>query len=61
MFCCWTAVQIASASLVSFFCRAYEGLHVLRRHDLNCMTELLEPPLPIECTSRSFDADEARL
>src|SRR5712672_783372 len=40
---------------------AYEWLHVLRGHDLHGVTELLELPLPIECTGRGFDADEARL
>ena len=40
---------------------AYEWLHVLRRHDLHGVTELLELPLPIECARGSFDADEARL
>jgi hypothetical protein len=40
---------------------AYEGLHVLRRHDLNRMPELRELPLPIARAGGSFDADEARL
>lgn len=39
---------------------AYEWFHVLRRHDLHGVTELLELPLPIECARGGFDADEAR-
>src|ERR1700677_301365 len=38
---------------------AHERLHVLRGHNLHGVTELLELPLPIECTSRGFDADKA--
>jgi hypothetical protein len=40
---------------------AHRRLHILRGHDLHGVTELLELPLPIECTGGRFDADETRL
>jgi hypothetical protein len=60
MFRCCIAMQMASASLVSFL-PAHEWLHVLQGHDPYRMTELLELPLPIECACGSFDADQKRL
>ncbi len=61
MFRCCTAVQIASASLLSFFCRRTNGFTYCGSHDLHRVTELLELPLPRERTGGGFDADDARL
>jgi len=59
MFRCCTAVQIASASLLCL-CGGRMASRIAGPLS-NRVTELLELPLPIECTGRGFDADETRL